>query len=154
MWNRRAVSQAGVGLIEVLVAVLVLSIAFIGIAALQAMSLSTNNSAMARSMATMSSYSIIDAMRADKASATSYNGTVKADNCPTDTSTLANTQLGTWCNQLKANLGAVASTQGTITCTANAAAKSANCEVKIQFDDSRAGVGGTSTQSIDTQAIL
>ena len=59
-------AQSGVGLIEVLVAVLVLSIGFLGIAALQAMSLSTNNSDMARSMATIASYSIMDAMRADQ----------------------------------------------------------------------------------------
>lgn len=152
--GRHPNKQAGVGLIEVLVAVLVLSIAFIGIAALQAMSLSTNNSAMARSMATMSSYSIIDAMRADKAAATSYNGTYKADNCPAAGGSLASTQLHNWCVQLGANLGAVTTTQGIINCTANAAAKSANCEITIQFDDSRAGVGGTSTQSIDTKAIL
>ncbi len=151
---QRSGSQAGVGLIEVLVAVLVLSIAFLGIAALQAMSLSTNNSAMARSMATMSSYSIIDAMRADKTLAASYNGTVKAGSCPTDTSTLANTQLSNWCSQLSANLGAASTTQGTINCAATADASSANCTVTIQFDDSRAGVGGSSVQKIVTQAML
>ena len=72
--------QSGVGLIEVLMAVLVLSIAFLGMAALQALSMSTNNSAMARSMATIDSYSIMDAMRADAASAraTAYNTTVTA----------------------------------------------------------------------------
>ena len=52
-------------MIEVLVAVLVLSIGFLGMAALQAMSLSTNNSAMARSLATINAYSILDSMRAD-----------------------------------------------------------------------------------------
>ena len=68
--------QAGVGLIEVLVAVLVLSIGFLGVAALQARSMSTNNSAMVRSMATIASYSILDAMRADlpNAVAGNYNG--------------------------------------------------------------------------------
>ena len=89
-------SQAGVGLIEVLVAVLVLSIGFLGIAALQAMSLSTNNSAMARSMATIASYSIMDAMRADianaKAGAYNTSTALKATACPTDTSTLAKRQ--------------------------------------------------------------
>src|SRR5690625_4897984 len=51
-------AQKGVGLIEVLVAVLVLSIGLLGLAQLQAKSLSTNGSAMTRSMATMFSYSI------------------------------------------------------------------------------------------------
>ena len=55
--------QQGVGLIEVLIAVLVVSIGFLGVAALQVYTLSTNNSAMARSMTTVASYSILDAMR-------------------------------------------------------------------------------------------
>jgi len=145
--------QRGVGLIEVLVALLVVSIAFLGVAALLANSLSTNNSAMTRSMATIASYSIIDAMRADRTNALSapfpYNTTVKANSCPTTTGTLAQTQLGLWCNQLGQNLGASASTSGAINCTTVG-----DCTVTIQFDDSRAGVGGTSSQQVVTRAIL
>ncbi|HER34421.1 MAG TPA: type IV pilus modification protein PilV, partial [Halothiobacillaceae bacterium] len=44
--------QVGVGLIEVLIAVLVLSIGFLGMAALQTKALSNNNSAMDRTQAT------------------------------------------------------------------------------------------------------
>ncbi len=161
--------QSGVGLIEVLVAVLVLSIAFLGIAALQAMSLSTNNSAMARSMATIASYSILDAMRADIASAKagSYNvtvtpatGAVPASGataavpanpaaCPASGTTLAAAQLSQWCGQLSAGLGATTNTSGTVNCDSTG-----NCTVTIQFDDSRAGAGGSSTQQVITKAIL
>lgn len=143
--------QAGVGLIEVLIAVLILSIAFLGIAALQAASLSTNNSAMARSMATIASYSILDAMRTDGSAATgaAYNKTVKANACPDGTGSLANYQLNAWCTQLGNTFGAVASTQGTVACDALG-----NCTITISFDDSRAGAGGTSTQQVVTQAIL
>jgi len=148
-----ASAQSGVGLIEVLVAVLVLSIAFLGIAALQAMSMSTNNSAMARSMATIDSYSILDAMRADLVSAkgTNYNGTVTANACPTTTGTLANAQLAQWCTQLGHDLGATASTKGLIRCSS-----SGECTVTITFDDSRAGAGAasSSSQQIITKAIL
>lgn len=149
--------QSGVGLIEVLVAVLVLSIAFLGIAALQAMSLSTNNSAMARSMATISSYSILDAMRADMsgAQAGDYNrigsSKVTAGPCPTDTSSLANAQITAWCGQLGRALGPTATTTGEINCTA--VDKSADCTVTITFDDSRAGMGGN-VQSVITRAML
>ncbi|HET8763670.1 MAG TPA: type IV pilus modification protein PilV [Rhodanobacter sp.] len=89
--SRGMAAQRGVGMIEVLVAVLVLSIGFVGIAALQARSLSTNNSAMARSMATVDSYSILDAMRADLANAVanSYDGTVVGDACPAAGTALA-----------------------------------------------------------------
>lgn len=142
--------QAGVGLIEVLIAVLILSIGFLGIAALQAMSLSTNNSALARSMATISSYSILDAMRADSANVMSYNNTVvKADNCPTTTGTFAQTQIGLWCKQLGQDLGASGSTSGTITCTT-----AGDCTVAITFDDSRSGKGGDKVQTISTKALL
>ncbi len=137
--------QRGVGLIEVLIAVLVVSIGFLGVAALQVMSLSTNNSAMARSMATVSTYSIFDAMRLDKGSALNgdYDGTVAGNACPAipSTVTLAGTQLHSWCDQLASNLGSVASTTGKVDCT-----KISNdrgyCTVTIKFADSRSGVGG------------
>jgi type IV pilus assembly protein PilV len=171
MTNRAfpASAQTGVGLIEVLVAVLVLSIAFLGIAALQAMSMSTNNSAMARSMATIASYSILDAMRADIASAKAgnYNGTVtpatgavpasgataavpaNSAACPATGTTLAAAQLSQWCGQLSATLGATTNTTGTVNCDG-----AGSCTITIQFDDSRAGVGGGSSQKVITKGIL
>ena len=155
--HRRSL-QSGVGLIEVLVAVLVLSIAFLGIAALQAMSLSTNNSAMARSMATIASYSILDAMRADfdTAKAGTYDRTgtsaVKASACPAGTGSLANAQISEWCGQLAQTLGAAATTTGDINCST--VGDSVDCTVTITFDDSRAGVGGSSVQKVTTRAML
>jgi type IV pilus assembly protein PilV len=142
-------------LIEVLIAVLVLSIGFLGVAGLQARSLSMNNSSMARSVATMASYSILDAMRADLASAQNhaYDGTVTANACPTDTSTLANTQLKQWCGQLALGLGASASTSGTIKCTDN----QGTCTVTVKYDDSKsvsATTDTSGTQTVTTQAML
>lgn len=148
-------AQSGVGLIEVLVAVLVLSIGFLGVAALQAMSLSTNNSAMARSMATISSYSILDAMRADsgaQAQAGNYNTTVTADSCPSPkTVSLASEQIKQWCIQLGHNLGATKNTIGKIDCGSSSPVA---CTVTIQFDDSRAAVGGAPDQTVATKAVL
>ncbi|WP_449427894.1 type IV pilus modification protein PilV [Rhodanobacter umsongensis] len=159
--RRGAVAQSGVGLIEVLVAVLVLSVAFLGIAALQAMSMSTNNGAMARSMATIASYSIIDAMRADISNAETgaYNTAtpIAANACPTTAGTLAQSQLVQWCGQLAQNLGAVATTTGSISCTATADGSSADCTVTITFDDSRSGngsVNGSTNQIVTTRALL
>jgi type IV pilus assembly protein PilV len=151
-----ATAQAGVGMIEILVAVLVLSIGCLGIAALQARALSTNNSSLARSMATVASYSILDAMRADLVNAVgnSYNTTVKANACPAAGASLASAQINQWCGQLGANLGATANTIGTIACTAAAGTTTTNCTITIQFDDSRAGDGGSTTQSVITQALL
>jgi type IV pilus assembly protein PilV len=149
--------QTGVGLIEVLVAVLVLSIGFIGVAALQARSLSTNNSAMMRSMATIASYSILDAMRADITSAIGgkYNTTVTGNSCPTDTSTLANAQLAKWCNtQLQPVGQGAGTTTGKISCSAATGIQSAICTVTIQFDDSRAGDAGNSSRSSTQQQFV
>ncbi|WP_407275948.1 type IV pilus modification protein PilV [Halothiobacillus sp. DCM-1] len=151
-------AQHGVGLIEVLIAVLILSIGFLGIAALQAKALSTNNSAMSRSMAVVASYSILDAMRADRSNALngSYNTSspLKADACPTTTGTLAQTQLNTWCNQLGQNLGALASTTGNVNCSA-----AGDCTITVTFDESRMGTnsGGTDNTgltTITTRAML
>ncbi len=141
--------QQGVGLIEVMVAVLVVSIGFLGVAALQAYSLSTNNSAMARTMATTASYSILDAMRADVAAAESgaYNTKVTASGCPNGTTTLADTQLAQWCTELGNTLGAVTTTTGTIDCS-----NTGVCTITIQFDDSRSG--GSDAQQVVTKAAL
>ncbi|WP_458072461.1 type IV pilus modification protein PilV [Rhodanobacter sp. BL-MT-08] len=150
--GRLNMRQSGVGLIEVLVAVLVLSIAFLGVAALQAVSLSTSNSAMARSMATIASYSILDAMRADTANAEAgkYNEAgMSTNSCPTTVDTLANAQIGQWCQQLAANLGTSSNTIGMISCQANG-----NCTVTVQFDDSRSGSGGSNVQKVVTVASL
>ena len=144
--------QSGVGLIEVLIAVLVLSIAFLGIAALQAMSLSTSNSSMARSMATIASYSILDAMRADVVNAragvynTAAGSPILASACPAPGATLDTYQKNQWCQQLGQTLGAVATTTGAIDCPA-----SGDCTITVSFDDSRAGVGGSSNQQIITK---
>lgn len=147
-------AQRGAGLIEVLVAVLLLSIAFLGIAALQASSLSTNNSAMARSMATLASYSILDAMRADRDAAAGggYNtaAPMKASACPDAGSTLKSVQLHDWCTQLGNTLGVADTTTGNIHCAGSAG----ECQITIQFDDSRAGKGGDVAQQVITKGIL
>jgi type IV pilus assembly protein PilV len=148
----RATSQSGVGLIEVMVAVLVLSIGFLGVAALEAFSLSTNNSAMARSMATINSYSVLDAMRADILNAQngSYNTTVSTNSCPAVGTTLASQQLNQWCTALGSALGASAATTGAINCGGTGA-----CTITISFDDSRAGAAlGSSTQTFTTRGVL
>jgi type IV pilus assembly protein PilV len=154
-------SQRGVGLIEVLIAVLVLSIGFLGMAALQARSLSMNNSAMGRNWATMESYSILDAMRADLATAQSlgYNTTVYANACPAAAATLASVQINQWCTQLAAGLGASASTYGTINCQGTQGV----CTITVSYNDSKsitsttstsAASDPTATQTIVTQAQL
>lgn len=142
--------QTGIGMIEVLIAVLVVSIGFLGMAALQAKALSTNNSSMARSMATVASYSILDAMRTDltSAEAGAYNTTVTANACPDAGTSLSGLQLNAWCTQLGAALGATATTSGAINCT-----NLGMCTITITFDDSRAGKVNTSVGSTAQKVV-
>lgn len=143
-------TQRGIGLVEVLIAVLILALGILGIAAVQTQALANNNSSMGRTMATVESYSILDAMRVDRVNALagSYNTTVVANACPSGTS-LADIQLNSWCNDLGQYLGAVASTSGKIACQADG-----DCTVTITFDDSRSGAGGNAAQTVVTQAGL
>ncbi len=58
--------QSGMTLVEVLVALLVLSIGLLGIAALQTTGLTATRTAGARTQATLMAYDIIDRMRANR----------------------------------------------------------------------------------------
>lgn len=166
-------TQRGVGLIEVLIAVLVLSIGFLGIAALQTKSLANNNSAFVRTQASIAAYSMFDAMRADRANALKgdYNGTITAGACPTTNGTLSQTQLRNWCLGFDpdnpplgdttftaanpppatflsglASLGVGAT--GNINCLGSGGGATAtNCSITLTFNDSKAS-GGSAAQTL------
>jgi type IV pilus assembly protein PilV len=63
-------SQSGFTLIEVLVTVLILAIGLLGIAGLQASSMSNNHNAQLRSIATLQAYDLADRMRANRGAIT------------------------------------------------------------------------------------
>lgn len=130
--------NAGFSLIEVLVAVLVLSFGLLGVALLQTNALKSNQSALQRSQATMLSYFMMDAMRANRsvASIGSYD-LGKTCAAPSAGTLITNDQIA-WINALKANLGNQSSTCGEITCNTT------SCSVKVYWDDSRSAGGGSS----------
>ena len=74
--------NAGFTLVEVLVAMLVISIGLLVLATLQLNSLRNNASAMERSQATMYAYDIIDRMRANKDAAVAGNYTTSLGTAP------------------------------------------------------------------------
>lgn len=144
--------QSGIGLIEILVAVLVLSIGILGIAALQTRALTSNGNAAGRSLATVESYSILEAMRADRANALAgiYNQTVTANACPAAGTTLAGYQINAWCTALGKSLGAIPTTTGQVNCDANG-----NCTITVTWNDSRSkSTAGGGTQTLTTVAGL
>lgn len=89
---------AGFSLLEVLVALLVLSIGLLGLAMLQVKGMQFNSDAYLRTQATILAYDIIDRMRANKGAAANYavtappTGTIP--NC--DSSSCSPAQLATY----------------------------------------------------------
>lgn len=117
--------QRGVGLIEVLVAALILAIGLMGLAGLQARSLQMNQSAYFRSQANYYAYEIIESMRVnrDAASAGAYVIDMGSD-APNGTS-IADQALARWLGGITTTLpmdgnntgGSVALDGNTVTVT-------------------------------------
>lgn len=144
--------QHGVSLLEVLVAVVVLSIGLLGLAGLQMSSLRNNQSAAVRTNAVFALYSIADAMRAepDAARSNAFNLDLTAED--PEGGSWALEQLAAWRTRLKSDLGAEAS--GGISCAAVAGPPAAaRCTITIRWDDSL-GLGGSSTQTLTTEVQI
>lgn len=94
--------MAGVGMLEVLIALLVLSIGVLGVAQLQGLSTRQNHDAYLRSQATFLAFSIADRMRSNQEQAADYviamNATV------TDIDNQAKKDLNLWLTTIKSQL--------------------------------------------------
>ncbi|SIP94843.1 type IV pilus assembly protein PilV [Solilutibacter tolerans] len=138
--------QSGFSLIEVMVAVLVLSIGLLGLAALQATALRNNQSALERSQGVVNTYSMLDAMRAnvDSARAGEY---VMSETCtvPAANTSLVQKDKRAWIQMIQANLGNTAC--GTVTCSGSL------CTVTVTWDDRR-GKGGEEKQQFSTEVQI
>lgn len=137
---------AGTGLIEVLIAVVILSFGMLGIAALEATSLRNSQSSLERSQAVVQTYAILDAMRAnlDVARIGGYNLAAMTCAAP-NAGGLAATDLHNWILGLQTQLGPTAC--GQVTCG------SLSCKVVVRWDDSR-GLGGSNAQALTTETRL
>ena len=136
--------QAGVSLLEVLIAVVVLSLGILGLVGLQMSALRNNQSSMERSMAVIESYSIVDAMRVDRDNAIDGAFDIALEDDPEE-GTFAGNELVKWRARLILLLGPAA--LGSVDCDG------ANCTVVVQWNDSR-GTSGADQQQITTQARL
>lgn len=143
-------NQRGVGLIEVLIAVLIMAIGMLGIAAMQAMALRNSQGSLGRSQATVQTYAIIDAMRANRdiAIANGYNmGRTCAVLGTTDRAGLDRSR---WISDMQATVAP--GSCGTIACAGN------NCQVSVEWDESHASDGpetaGSTTYTLNTQVLL
>lgn len=97
----------GFTLIEVLVAILVLSLGLLGFAALQTAGLRSNHSAYLRSQATLLAYTIIDRMRTNQTAAKMGNYDIAINVKPTSSCTTVECgDLAEWKQNLSAILPA------------------------------------------------
>jgi type IV pilus assembly protein PilV len=136
--------MSGVGLIEVLVAVVILAFGMLGIAALQATSVRNSQSALEHSQATVQTYAIFDAMRANLAVARIGGYDLSSWTCTVpDTGDLAANDLHNWITSLQSVLGDSAC--GQITCGG------LECTVSVRWNDSR-GTSATAAEKDESAA--
>lgn len=137
--------QEGFSLLEVLVAIVVLSVGLLGLAGLQVVGLQSNYSSYLRSQASILSYDIADAMRANRAAALGGSYVIALADTPAGASVAA-TDLIAW----RANLAsALPSGTGAI---ARPVATANRFTITLQWNDSRAG--GSATQQFVTMIEL
>ncbi len=143
--------QAGLSLVEVAIALFVLSVGMLGMAALQMASLKANHSSYERSAAVLSAYTMIDRLRADAAAAQagSYDLALVDGSCnPPAGGTFAKDQLVAWLADLRSSMGPTAC--GGVTCAGGAAG---SCMITVRWDDSRVR-GGSASQTFQIEARL
>ncbi|SEJ23713.1 type IV pilus modification protein PilV [Nitrosomonas eutropha] len=121
-------AQAGVGMIEVLVAIIILSIGLLGLAGLQTAGLKNNQSAGFRSTATMMAYGILDSMRASRIAAGEGNYNHSLGSSAPSGSSIPERDLSNWLN------GLARLPEGTGAVDVDADNK---VTITIQWDDSR-----------------
>jgi type IV pilus assembly protein PilV len=104
---RKSSRARGMTLVEVLVALVVLSVGLLGIAALQMTSLRNNLGAHLRSQATVLAYDITDRMRANRTRANDSNDYIRGFGpvaAPAADATLKDLDLYAWKNALRNTL--------------------------------------------------
>lgn len=139
--------QRGVGLIEVLVAVLVLAIGLLGIAGLQSRALKNGQSAFERSQAVTLTYLMMDAMRANVQAARTGLYNLNRTCSVNAGGTLITNDQRLWMQSLKQTLGDRDTTCGEIDCQGD------RCTVRIYWDDTR-GTEGSDNQMVETISVL
>lgn len=131
--------QSGFTLLEILVAIVVLSIGLLGLAGLMATSMRNNHSAYQRTQATWLAYDVIDRMRVNRAAALTESYDIPLATATSPSAGLAKLDIDDWKTTLERTLpagdGSVDVTPGTRAVT-----------VIIQWNDTR-GTGGDAADS-------
>lgn len=151
-------NQCGTGLIEVLIALLILSFGLLGVAAMQTAALRNNHSAAERSMGAILTHSIIDSMRANRASALNgeYNLSLPSTGCNSmGTGTLAQTDIAAWLQsmQLRDTNSGIRGVMSGSACGAISCTSAGLCTITIRWDDCR-GINNIPITDCQTQKMI
>ncbi len=126
--HRPPASEHGFTLLEILIAVVILSVGLLGLAGLQARSLQANQSALMRSQATVLAYDMVDRMRANRAIARAGGYNQLLANAPPAAGVIQGDDIIAWLadigRKLPAGDGAIDVTADIVTVT-------------VQWDDTR-----------------
>jgi type IV pilus assembly protein PilV len=149
MHSRLKKRQGGATLLEVLVAVLILSFGLLGMSALQVRAIKGSISSFQRSQAVIYTQYIMDVMRVDRESAKggNYNLALTCSVAAVTGTTLANNALRDWLGSVKQNIGASGDIDTCVVVDCNA---DYICKVRIQWNDEKAG--GLSTQALEVSS--
>lgn len=142
--------QAGVSLIEVLVALFVLAFGMLGIAGMQTMAMKANQSAFERNAAVISANSIVERIRSNQRweRDDSYNRALPTAACSVPGGEdRVSVDIRNWLNELSSNLGEGAC--GGINC----AGTPVFCRISVRWDDSRVQ-GGAAAQIFEVDVRI
>lgn len=142
--------QAGVSLIEVLVALFVLAFGMLGIAGMQTMAMKANQSAFERNAAVISANSIVERIRSNQqwTRDDSYNRTLPTGACTAPEGLdRVSRDINAWLAELRNNLGDAAC--GGINCTGSPVF----CRISVRWDDSRVQ-GGAAAQIFEVDVRI
>ena len=133
---RNSISIRGFTLIEVLVALIVLSIGLLGLASLQANGLRSNHSGYLRSQATIFAYEMTDRLRANRKTAIAGNYDIDLTDATPTGSTIQDVDRKDWLDALAISLP---SGDGEIDCTTTTVSSISTyaCTITIQWNDTR-----------------
>lgn len=122
-------SQRGITLTEVMMSLLLMSLGLLGMASLQGKALSSNQGAYLRSQAAISSYDILDRLRANRSLANQgkYNHDLNGKIPAAAENNMASVDLNDWLTLLKNNLP---KGKGAIKCV-----NQQSCTIQVQWFD-------------------
>lgn len=151
MTNRRL--QTGVGLIEVLIAVLVLGVGLLGIAALQAITLRNSSTSAERTQAALQTYSMLDTLRSQRAAAVAGSFNTGADyQCSTSTTLGTPGTLAGWLADLRNTVSPSAC--GRIDCSTDATTGVTTCTIGVKWSELRATGGKEDQPPVETKSRI